>query len=125
MGSIVWPPVPDRPVVITSNRGPLSFRRDDNGDLVGKRGAGGLVSGLAPLVAGTDAMWLAAAMSEDDRSAATGGVTEAEGLRVRLVDVEPATYRMFYDVICNATLWFCLHGLFDLARRPRIDGRWH
>ena len=31
---------------------------------------------------------------------------------------------MAYDVVCNATLWFCLHGLFDLARRPRIDRRW-
>ncbi len=31
---------------------------------------------------------------------------------------------MSYDVICNATLWFCLHGLYDLPRRPRIDRHW-
>jgi trehalose 6-phosphate synthase len=113
-----------RPVVLVSNRGPLAFARDDAGALVARRGGGGLVSGLAPLVAGTDALWLAAAMSDDDRAAAADGVIEAEGLRVRLLPIEPATYRAYYDVICNATLWFCLHGLFDAARRPRIDGHW-
>jgi trehalose 6-phosphate synthase len=117
--------VPDRPVVIVSNRGPLSFQREDDGTLKARRGAGGLVSGLAPLVAGTDAVWLAAALSDDDRAAAASGdVAEAEGLRVRLLDLDASEYRMSYDVICNATLWFCLHGLYDLPRRPRIDRRW-
>ena len=115
--------MPQRPVVIVSNRGPLSFARDERG-LTARRGAGGLVSGLAPLVAGTDAIWLAAAMSDADREAAHHGTAEEDGLRVRLLDIDPARYRMSYDVICNATLWFCLHGLFDLARRPRIDERW-
>lgn len=89
-----------------------------------RRGAGGLVSGLAPLVAGTDAIWLAAALSDADREAAALGVADADGLRVSLLGLDPAQHRMAYDVVCNATLWFCLHGLFDLARRPRIDHRW-
>jgi trehalose 6-phosphate synthase len=117
--------VPERHAVIVSNRGPLSFRREDDGQLTATRGAGGLVSGLAPLVAGTDTVWLAAALSEGDReAAAAGAVTEAEGLRVRLLALDAADYRMSYDVICNATLWFCLHGLYDLPRRPRIDRHW-
>jgi trehalose 6-phosphate synthase len=112
-------------VVIVSNRGPVSFRRGEDGQLTARRGAGGLVSGLAPLVAGTDAIWLAAALSDADReAAATGNLAEAEGLRVRLLALDPTEYRMAYDVICNATLWFCVHGLFDLPRRPRIDQRW-
>jgi trehalose 6-phosphate synthase len=117
--------VPDRPAVILSNRGPLSFRRTEDGELTARRGAGGLVSGLAPLVAGTDAIWLAAALSDADREAAADGqVAEAEGLRVRLLALDPDTYRQSYDVICNGTLWFCLHGLYDLPRRPRIDRHW-
>jgi len=40
------------------------------------------------------------------------------------LDLDAGLHRMAYDVVCNATLWFCLHGLFDLARRPRIDHRW-
>ncbi|MEY2433397.1 MAG: trehalose 6-phosphate synthase [Acidimicrobiaceae bacterium] len=113
----------DRSVVIVSNRGPVSFHRDDSG-LVGRRGAGGLVSGLAPIVAGTDAIWLAAALSDGDREAAAQGIADADGLRVSLLDVDAAQHRMSYDVVCNATLWFCLHGLFDLPRRPRIDHHW-
>jgi len=115
--------VTDRPVVIVSNRGPVSFQHDD-GRLVARRGAGGLVTGLAPIVAGTDAIWLAAALSDADREAAALGIADADGLRVRLLDLDPVAHRMAYDVVCNATLWFCLHGLFDLARRPRIDHRW-
>ncbi|MEY2421172.1 MAG: trehalose 6-phosphate synthase [Acidimicrobiaceae bacterium] len=82
------------------------------------------MTGLAPIVAGTDAIWLAAALSDADREAAAQGIADADGLRVRLLDLDPALHRMAYDVVCNATLWFCLHGLFDLARRPRIDHRW-
>jgi trehalose 6-phosphate synthase len=118
-------PAPTRPVVVVSNRGPISFRVADDGTLQARRGAGGLVSGLGPLVAGTDATWIAAAMSEGDRQAAARGVIEAEGFRVRTLAFPPDTYRAAYDVVCNATLWFLHHGLWDLARRPRFDERWH
>ena len=114
----------ERPIVIVSNRGPVSFRRDDTGDLVPRRGAGGLVSGLGPIVAGTDTTWVAAAMSDADREAAAEGVIEAEGFRVRAVSVPAERYRMAYDVIANATLWFTYHGMFDRPRRPRFDRRW-
>ncbi len=112
-----------RPVVIVSNRGPLSFRTGEGGDLVATRGAGGLVSGIAPLVTGTDATWIAAAMTDGDRTAADGGVVEAEGFRVGMLDIDPETFRQAYDVVCNATLWFLHHGLYELARRPRFDTR--
>lgn len=114
----------ERPVVIVSNRGPVSFRRDETGALVAKRGAGGLVSGIGPLVAGTGATWIAAAMSDADREAASGGVIEAEGFRVRALAIDPDDFRLAYDVVCNAVLWFLHHGLFETARRPRFDRRW-
>lgn len=128
-------------MVIVSNRGPVSFSLLDQpsapgddgtaappGDgldgVVAKRGAGGLVSGLAPIVSGTDAIWVAAAMSDGDRLVAAHGLVETEGLRVRLVGVDDDLYRMAYDVIGNATLWFLHHSLWDLSRRPRFDRRW-
>jgi trehalose 6-phosphate synthase len=115
--------MPQRPVVIVSNRGPLSFRRGDDGGLVARKGAGGLVSGLVPLVSGTDALWVAAAISDGDRESAAGGVVDAEEMHVRLLAIDPEIYRAAYDVVCNATLWFLHHGLYDLARRPRFDSR--
>ena len=34
------------PLVLVSNRGPVSFRFDEDGAPVARRGAGGLVSGM-------------------------------------------------------------------------------
>ncbi|HVM01223.1 MAG TPA: trehalose-6-phosphate synthase [Acidimicrobiales bacterium] len=112
-------------LVIVSNRGPLSFRLGPDGEPVPRRGGGGLVSSLGPAVAGTGALWVAAALSDADRVAAARGVVEAEGFRLHPLVVEPPAYRQYYDTIANGTLWFLHHGLFDLPRRPRIDRRWH
>ncbi|MEM9203461.1 MAG: trehalose-6-phosphate synthase [Actinomycetota bacterium] len=111
------------PVVLVSNRGPVSFAEVD-GELVGRRGGGGLVSGLAPLVAGSDATWVAAALSDGDRLAASEGVIEAADMLVRTLAIDPTTLRLAYDVVCNSTLWFLHHGLHDLSRRPLFDHGW-
>ena len=109
-------------LVIVSNRGPLSFSLDDGEQLVARRGAGGLVSSLSPLVAGTDTIWIAAAMGEHDRAAAERGLMEIEGFRLQSLALDPDRYRMAYDVVSNATLWFLHHGLFDLAH---FDQMWN
>lgn len=119
----------DRPVVIVSNRGPVSYRLDEHGEPVARRGAGGLVSGLGPLVGGTDTTWIAAAMSEGDRVAASRGVTTAEGLRVHLIAFDASDWRAHYDTVCNEALWFAHHGLFDSVYAPAwplgwVEGPW-
>ena len=111
-------------VLVVSNRGPLSFAYDGNGELVAHRGAGGVVSSLAPLVRDTGASWMAAAISDADRAAAAAGKVDADGFRFRSLAVDADAYRMAYDVVSNGTLWFLHHGLWDLARRPRFDRRW-
>ena len=96
---------PVRPLVIVSNRGPLSFGLDLDGELQVRRGGGGLVTALGPAVAGTGALWVAAAISTADRRAAAegGGITEAEGFRLRSLVVDLDRYRAYYDVIANGT----------------------
>ena len=111
-------------LIIVSNRGPLSFTHDDGGSLVPTRGGGGLVASLGPAVAEAGGTWIASAITDADREAAAQGVVEAQGFRLRSLVVDPDAYRLFYDVVANATLWFLHHNLFDLARRPRIDRRW-
>ncbi|MDP9070327.1 MAG: trehalose-6-phosphate synthase [Actinomycetota bacterium] len=111
-------------LVIVSNRGPLSFTKDDEGRLVTTRGGGGLVSSLGPAVADTGATWVASAITEADREAAASGIVEAEGFRLHSLVTEPGAYRQFYEVVANATLWFLHHDLFDLPRRPRLDRHW-
>lgn len=114
----------DRPLVLVSNRGPVSFQQEADGQLTSRRGAGGLVSGIGPLVVGTDATWLAAAISDGDRAAAARGVVEADGFRVHLLALDPETYRLAYDVVSNEVLWFAHHGLWDLTRQPAFDRSW-
>ena len=96
----------ERPVVIVSNRGPVSFRRDDTGALVPRRGAGGLVSGIGPIVRSTDTAWIAAAFSDGDRAMSPNGVLEAEGFRVHLLDIDERTWDLHYNAVCNEALWF-------------------
>ncbi|MFZ4519045.1 MAG: alpha,alpha-trehalose-phosphate synthase (UDP-forming) [Microthrixaceae bacterium] len=117
------PERPERPVVIASNRGPVSYRRRDS-ELVAQRGGGGLVSGLGPLLDDGRATWIAAALSADDRAAAAAGRPAADGLAVHLLPFAEDELRRYYDVIANETLWFTHHGLFDLTRTPAYDHDW-
>ena len=111
-------------LVIVSNRGPVSFRLDDQGRLQRTEAGGGLAGTLGPLLAGSGATWVAASMNEADRQATEAGLMGDEGLHLVTLAPDAEVYRMAYDVISNATLWFCHHHLFDLSRRPRLDRRW-
>jgi trehalose 6-phosphate synthase len=112
------------PLVVVSNRGPLSFALDEQGRPRPKKAGGGLATVLGGAVEGTGAYWVAGAMSEADRHAAADGPVEAEGFHVELTNVDAADYAAYYDVVSNATLWFLHHGLWDVPRRPRFDRHW-
>jgi trehalose 6-phosphate synthase len=114
----------DRPIVLASNRGPLSYK-DEDGTLVPQRGGGGLVSGLAPLMDEGRITWIAAALSDADRKAAADDLPARQGHPVHLVDIPTEEFDRYYDVVANQTLWFMHHGLFDLTREPELDAEWH
>lgn len=112
-------------MIVVSHRGPVSFSAQPNGSFLAHRGAGGLVSALRPLLEGTGATWVAAAISEDDRAAVRAGAARAggSGFELCLLDLEPAAHRLHYEVISNGVLWPAVHSLFDLVRHPRFDRR--
>lgn len=117
--------MPVRPIVLLSNRGPLTFERGDDAVLTPRRGAGGLVSGIGPLVVDApNTTWIAAAITDGDREAATSGVVEAEGFLVRMLSIEAETYRLAYDVVSNEVLWFAHHGLWQLWEQPSFGRAW-
>ncbi|MEY2419631.1 MAG: trehalose 6-phosphate synthase [Actinomycetota bacterium] len=113
------------PLIVVSNRGPVAFHFDENGEPVAGRAGGGLVSTLGGGVRGDDVVWIAATMSDADRAASKNADPEGElrsdGYRVRLVDVAAETYAAAYNVVANETLWFWHHHMFDSAHRPRLD----
>ncbi|MFY9468905.1 MAG: hypothetical protein WAP37_02160, partial [Solirubrobacterales bacterium] len=55
------------PLVLVSNRGPITYDRDGDGNRVERRGTGGLVTALTGLVNHrSDTLWVASAMSDED-----------------------------------------------------------
>lgn len=81
------------------------------------------MSALRPLLAGTDAKWVAAAISDDDRAAVEEGVATSDDFGLHLLALDPPTHHLHYQLVSNAVLWFLHHGIFDLARRPVFDDR--
>lgn len=113
-------------MIVVSHRGPATFARSEDGSFRARRGSGGLAGTLGRLLSGgTDEPvgWVAAAMTGDDRAAATEGATALPDIGLELLALDPRQHRLHYDIVSNATLWFLHHGLFDLPRRPRFDER--
>jgi trehalose 6-phosphate synthase len=122
-----------RKLIVVSNRGPVTYSRDAGGGRSARRGGGGLVTALRPLVSHHDVTWIASAMTDEDRAVAAeaGGKafdeTGRDGApyRLRLVAHDPATFDRFYNVFANPTLWFLQHYLWDLVRAPSHDRQLH
>ena len=119
-------------VLIASNRGPVSFSLRDDGTLTARRGAGGLVSGLSS-VAGTDTdvLWICAALSDPDRTAARrapGGRLDLDGhetgAAVQMLDIPAVTFHRAYNGVANSTLWFVHHLLYDTPNSPHFGLAW-
>jgi trehalose 6-phosphate synthase len=112
------------PLVLVSNRGPVTFQDDGSA----KRGTGGLVTALTGLASHRDAVWIASALTDGD----TRKAQEAEGssfavrspaggeYQVRLVVSDPDAYDRFYNIFANPMLWFIQHYLWDLSNAPDI-----
>ena len=118
-----------RKLIVVSNRGPVTYGRDENGERTTRRGGGGLVTALRGLVAHHDVTWIASAMSDEDRAVvaeASGEAVEEQlngdsSFRLRLVAHGAAAYDWFYNVVSNPMLWFLQHYLWELAYTPSLD----
>jgi len=118
-----------RQIIVASNRGPLSFVQDESGNVVPRRGTGGLVTALSGALQLSGGLWIASAMTDEDRKQAAAGRLEvtAGGERhdVRYLAFDPETYDGFYNGISNSVLWFLHHILWDVPRAPRFDEATH
>ncbi|HZU60744.1 MAG TPA: trehalose-6-phosphate synthase, partial [Solirubrobacteraceae bacterium] len=116
--------MPDPPLVLVSNRGPVTFGPD--GEV--RRGTGGLVTALIGLASHREVTWVASAMTDEDVVAAEQNQgrpfrVQAPGggeYRVKLVASDAEAYDRFYNIIANPMLWFIQHYLWDLSNAPDI-----
>ena len=133
------------PVLVASNRGPVSFSFADDGSLTRRRGGGGMVSGLSSALAANDeagagTLWICAAMSDADRVAALRGVMGGgdaggggggdvgggtDSTPVLMLDIPAATFEAAYNGIANSVLWFIQHMLYDTPSQPSFGARFH
>ena len=97
-------------LVVASNRGPVQFEVDDDGNLTQGRGAGGMVAALGPALAGQAGTWVAAAITEGDRAAArrvarSGRLRTVElaqgAVRLRSLVFDPREYQSFYNRVAT------------------------
>ncbi len=114
----------DTPLVLVSNRGPVTFQ--EGGEI--KRGTGGLVTALIGLASHRPVTWVASAMTDEDVAEAQRNdgrpfpvkTPEGDEYRVKLVASDPDAYDGFYNIIANPLLWFIQHYLWDLSNAPDI-----
>jgi trehalose 6-phosphate synthase len=121
-----------RKLIVVSNRAPVTYGHDVDGQRVARRGGGGLVTALRSLVSYHDVTWIASAMSDEDRivAAERAGTFEERArdgspYRLRLVAHPPEAYDWYYNVISNPLLWFAQHYLWELAYTPLVDDGIH
>lgn len=113
-----------RTLILASNRGPVTLRRTEIGDLEYQRGSGGLVTALAGVIQHAEAHWVACARTEEDKAMGQGFVTLGEnGEKVWMQFLAPSeeAYEGYYNVIANPLLWFLQHSMWNIFREPTID----
>jgi trehalose 6-phosphate synthase len=122
----------DKFVIVASNRGPVEFRREEDGSIKAHRGAGGVVTAMSTALVATDAVWISSMRTKEDAIMAR----EAPGGRlamppdkpqywVRYIIPEKKDFQQYYSVISNSILWPLQHYLYDVLRRPVIDESVH
>ena len=118
-----------RPLIIASNRGPVTFSRRTGGSFDARKGSGGVVTAVSAVARERQPIWIAAAMTDGDRQRAAFAKEDGEELiefgdpaefRLRFVVPTPDAYHQYYNVISNPLLWFLQHYLWDTPRSPDI-----
>lgn len=113
-----------RPIIIASNRGPVTFHTDENGDLKFQRASGGLVTALTGMARQIDATWISCGSTAEDKLWSNGSIPLAEEesqINIRFLAPTEEAYFGFYNVISNPLLWFLQHSMWDLPHAPVIN----
>ena len=128
-------------LVVVSNRGPVTFERDDSapGGLTAVRGSGGLVTALAELGHHAPVTWIAAALTDGDRDAAPAlagkagarhagrvqellaGTLPDQDIRLRYESIPADVFERYYGTLANPFLWFVQHQMYASAYGPNVD----
>jgi trehalose 6-phosphate synthase len=113
----------DRPIIIASNRGPITLQKKEDNTIHFQKGSGGLVTALVGLAQNMNVFWIACAQTDLEKSWKSGAIPIDDSGKtaiVKLVDVPQNSYDQYYNVISNPLLWFLQHSMWDFIRSPTI-----
>lgn len=105
------------PLVVVSNRLPVSFSVDENGARVPTLSPGGLVAAVAPSLKGRDAAWV----GWDGTDSGDSAPSEAEGIALFPVPLSQDVVERHYEGFSNGTLWPLFH---DVGVEPEFQESW-
>lgn len=100
-------------LLTVSNRGPVEFRRDEEGQVIAVPGSGGLATALRVAAQLYPTTWLSSPISPLDRQMAAEhtamrGDDDAASV---FVATDERAYELFYGTFANQVLWFLQHSL--------------
>ncbi|UCD98731.1 MAG: trehalose-6-phosphate synthase [Chloroflexota bacterium] len=116
--------IPRQSVIIASNRGPVTFYRELDGDLTYQRGSGGLVTALTGIIQEVNATWISYAISDEDKLWGEGQISlqnNNEVFSLKFISTDEAAYEGYYNQIANPLLWFLQHSMWNVPYAPVID----
>jgi trehalose 6-phosphate synthase len=111
-------------IIISSNRGPVSFLKSADGEIIPQRGSGGLVTALQGIASEINATWISCALTEQDALWQRGQVALAENggeVEIKFIAPSEEAYDGYYNAISNPLLWFLQHSMWNLPNSPVID----
>ena len=119
----------ERRLILASNRGPVDYRVNKEGELQLNRGSGGVVTALSAISRHVELTWIASTMGEGDRRVAArqNGRFQVQlpgqRLYLRFVSSPRNMYHKYYNIFCNPLLWFLQHYMWNSPYTPNIDAK--
>jgi trehalose 6-phosphate synthase len=118
-------------IIVLGNREPYSHERTNDGRIVVRHSASGLVNAVEPLLAACGGVWVAHGSASADQSVVdeTSGVyvpPEKPAYRLRRVWFSEEEYSGYYYGFANEALWPLCHRVFvkPVFRASDLDAYW-
>jgi len=105
---------PKSRIIIISNRLPLVIKKTVDGKIRFERGAGGLVTAMAPVLERKSGVWIgwpgAAREAGDEERIRTALGSGSGGYDIRPVPLDARELKNYYEGFANSVLWPLFHG---------------
>ena len=121
----------DKEIIVASNRGPVVFKKQENGKIELIRGAGGIVGSMIPFLEKTHGTWVSSAIGECDQYINNKYLSKVPipldhpDYYVQFIKSDEDIYNGFNGKFANPLLWFIHHSMWNPPYSPCADDELH